>query len=194
MGGGCCSRQSGRTEVFGEHLGGCPPPEGLAGSTVQRRRDACWLLGTVTGEVGAFGEVLAQQPVGVLVGAALSRASRITEIDLKAAVDPELDVFGRLDPWSKVKDRRSCSGRVPIVSAIACRTAPAPAPVIGGPAFTVPTPRPHRRPDRMAVSDGHPQPDQAPPLSPDRRDRLRRGHRPPIWPRQRPRSPPTRGH
>ena len=71
--------------------------ECLAGSTVQRRRDGCELLGAVAGEVGASREVLAQQPVGVLVGGALPRAAWITEVDLKAAVELELDVLGHLD-------------------------------------------------------------------------------------------------
>src|SRR6266700_716350 len=68
-GGGCCSRRSGRSggEVLGEHLGGCPPRECLSRSTVQRRSDGCELLGAVAGEIGASGEILAQQPVGVLV-------------------------------------------------------------------------------------------------------------------------------
>src|SRR5919108_393788 len=39
-------------------------------------------------------------------------------------------------PWSQVKDRRSCSGRVLIVSAIAPRTASAPCPANAGPFLT----------------------------------------------------------
>src|SRR5205085_5226980 len=66
-------------EVLGEHLGGCPPRECLARSTVERRRDSCELVGAVAGEVGASGEILAQQPVGVLVGAAVPRDSWIAE-------------------------------------------------------------------------------------------------------------------
>ena len=61
-GGGCCSQRSGGSaEVLGEHLGGCPPPERFAWSTVQRRRDGCELLGAVPREVGASGEILAQR-------------------------------------------------------------------------------------------------------------------------------------
>ena len=41
-------------------------------------------------------EVLAQQPVGVLVGGALPRALRVAEVDLKAGVDPQLRVLGHL--------------------------------------------------------------------------------------------------
>src|SRR5947209_1577136 len=75
--------------------------------------------------------------VGVLVRAALPRASWITEVDSQTGIEPQLQCWAISMPWSQVKDRRSCSGRVPIVSAIALRTAPAPAPVIGGPAFTL---------------------------------------------------------
>jgi hypothetical protein len=47
-------------------------------------------------EVSALGEVLAQQAVGVLVGAALPGATRVTEIDLDARVDRELQMLGHL--------------------------------------------------------------------------------------------------
>ena len=49
-------------------------------------------------EVGAFGEVLAEQPVGVLVGAALPWAVRITEVDLHARVDLQACMLGHLRP------------------------------------------------------------------------------------------------
>jgi hypothetical protein len=38
-------------------------------------------------EVGAFWEVLAQQSIGILVGASLPRALRIAKVNLKASVD-----------------------------------------------------------------------------------------------------------
>jgi hypothetical protein len=38
-------------------------------------------------EVGALGEVLAQQPVGVLIGAALPGGVRIAEVDLDVGAD-----------------------------------------------------------------------------------------------------------
>jgi hypothetical protein len=41
-------------------------------------------------------EVLAEQAVGVLVGAALPGAAWIAEVDLDAAVDGELGVLGHL--------------------------------------------------------------------------------------------------
>src|SRR5213078_4226071 len=63
-----------------------------------RRRDSLEFLGDVPREVGASGEILAQQPVGVLVRPALPRASWITEIDLQTGVEPQLHVLGHLDP------------------------------------------------------------------------------------------------
>src|ERR1019366_1831254 len=42
-------------------------------------------------------EILAQQPVGVLVRAALPRASWITEVDLQTGIEPELHVLGHLN-------------------------------------------------------------------------------------------------
>lgn len=46
-------------------------------------------------EVGAFGEELAQEAVGVLVRPPLPRAVRIAEIDLDAGVDCEAQMLGR---------------------------------------------------------------------------------------------------
>ena len=50
----------------------------------------------IAGEVGALREVLAQQPVGVLVRAALPGAVRVAEVDLHAGVDGEPGVVGHL--------------------------------------------------------------------------------------------------
>jgi hypothetical protein len=47
-------------------------------------------------EVAALGKVLAEQPIGVFVGAALPGAARVAEIDLHARVDGELGVLGHL--------------------------------------------------------------------------------------------------
>ena len=71
-------------------------------------------------EVGALGEVLAQQPVGVLVRAALPGAVRVGEVDRDAGLDLELGVLRTSSlPRSQVSDRRSCSGSVVIVAASA---------------------------------------------------------------------------
>ncbi len=59
------------THHFGEGLGWRLPFEGTSWSTVQPARDGIELrLGLVL-EIGVLREVLTQQPVGVLVGAAL---------------------------------------------------------------------------------------------------------------------------
>src|SRR5215472_5682536 len=47
-------------------------------------------------EIGAFWKILAQQSVGVLVGAALTGAVRIAEIDLDASVDFQACVLSHL--------------------------------------------------------------------------------------------------
>jgi hypothetical protein len=47
-------------------------------------------------QVGALGQVLAEQAVGVLVGAALPGAARVTELDLDTGVNRELQVLGHL--------------------------------------------------------------------------------------------------
>src|SRR5271166_5190274 len=52
------------------------PIKRLAGPGVEGGRYGGNVLGAVRAEIGAFGEVLAQQPVGVLVGAALPWAVR----------------------------------------------------------------------------------------------------------------------
>src|SRR5258708_34240030 len=49
-------------------------------------------------EIGAFWEVLAQQPVGVLVRAALPGAMGIAEVDGKPGVDPKVRVLRHLCP------------------------------------------------------------------------------------------------
>ena len=54
-----------------EPLGWSLPVEGFAGSEVELVGDEVDVFAGVDGQVGAFGEVLAEQPVGVLVAAAL---------------------------------------------------------------------------------------------------------------------------
>src|SRR5215211_7045045 len=72
------------------------PAEGLAGSAVEGSSDGGEVAGAVLAEVGALGEILAQQAVGVLVGAPLPGAVRVTEVDRQAGVDPQLGVLGQL--------------------------------------------------------------------------------------------------
>jgi hypothetical protein len=47
-------------------------------------------------EVGAFREVLPQQPVGVLVAAPLPGAGRVAEVDREVGGEADLGVFAQL--------------------------------------------------------------------------------------------------
>jgi len=60
----------------------------------------------VRAQVGALREVLAQQPVGVLVRAALPRAVRVAEVDRHARVDPQPGMLGHLR--SGTSHQKSC--------------------------------------------------------------------------------------
>ena len=63
-------------------LGWFPVSECFAGPVVEFLGDRVEVVLGVCAQVGALGEVLAQQPVGVLVGAALPRGVRVAEVDL----------------------------------------------------------------------------------------------------------------
>ena len=79
-----------------EGFGGGLPVEGLSGPAVECCGDRVEVASGVSGEVCAFGEVLAQQAVGVLVGAALPGAVGVTEVDVEAGIDSQLGVLGHL--------------------------------------------------------------------------------------------------
>src|ERR1019366_8902371 len=79
-----------------ERLGGGLPHERLAWSGVECGCHALEVVPRVAAEVGALGEVLAQQAVGVLVGAALPRTARVAEEDLQAGREAEFGVPGHL--------------------------------------------------------------------------------------------------
>jgi putative transposase len=72
------------------------PAEGLSWSRVEGCGDSGERLGAVHAQVRALRKVLAQQSIGVLVGAALPRALRIAEIDLDACIDFERRVLSHL--------------------------------------------------------------------------------------------------
>src|SRR6476659_9042222 len=77
------------------------PAQRLSRSGIEGRRNGGDLIGAVDAEVGAFREVLTQQPIGVLVSAALPWALRVAEVDLHARIDLEtimLGHFGSLVP------------------------------------------------------------------------------------------------
>src|SRR4051812_21420828 len=70
------------SEEFVQGLGRRFPAKSFAGPGVEGERDGCQGIGIMHAEVGSLGKVLAQQPVGVLVRAALPGAVRVTEVDL----------------------------------------------------------------------------------------------------------------
>src|SRR6266567_6988808 len=72
------------------------PAECLAGAAVEGGGDGGQIARAVAAQVGALGEVLAQQPVGVLVAGPLPGAVRVAEVDLDARVDAQLRVAGHL--------------------------------------------------------------------------------------------------
>ena len=76
------------------NLGGGAPAECLAGSGVEGGDNGVELLVGPARQVGAFGEVLAQQAVGVLVAGSLPWGVGVAEVDVDSGVDLELDVLG----------------------------------------------------------------------------------------------------
>ena len=88
------------------------------------------------GEVGALGEVLAEQAVGVLVGPALPGAVRVAEVDARGRCRCAAERVGpsrRPGPRSAIG--AAARAGVVIEAAIASRTASAPCPVSAGPFF-----------------------------------------------------------
>src|SRR4051794_37759812 len=72
------------------------PAQSLPGPGVEGRCHGDQVVRAVRTEVGPLGEVLAQQPVGILVRATLPGALRIAEVDLKTRVDPQACVLRHL--------------------------------------------------------------------------------------------------
>ena len=72
-------------------------PRVLRGRPLSSAATASRCVGGVDGEVGALGEVLAEQAVGVLVGAALPGRVRVAEVDRQVGGDGDLGVPGQLD-------------------------------------------------------------------------------------------------
>src|SRR4051794_23804846 len=84
------------SEELVQSLGRWSPAQGLSRPAVEGGRHGRKELGAVHAEVGALWKVLAQQPVGVLVRAALPRPVGIAEGARHASLDPELGVLGHL--------------------------------------------------------------------------------------------------
>ena len=80
--------------MFDVGFRGCLPAECLAGPAVERVGDSVDLLRSPSREVSSLREVLAQESVGVLVGAALPRALRVCEVDGDAGLDLKRRVLG----------------------------------------------------------------------------------------------------
>ena len=72
------------------------PAECFSGSFGERLLDEAEFLGRDGGEVGSFGEEVADQAVGVFVGSALPGAVRVTEIDGHSRRQGQLGVAGHL--------------------------------------------------------------------------------------------------
>src|SRR5665647_855730 len=70
--------------------------KGLARSGVQPGGDDVEVDLVVDGQAGALGKVLTQETVGVLVGAALPRRSRVAEVDGHVGGEGEALVVGEL--------------------------------------------------------------------------------------------------
>lgn len=84
------------------------PVEGLPRPVVEFVGDGVEIVLAVCGQVGAFGEVLPEQPVGVLVGASLPGAVRVAEVDPHVQCGRDLAVqreLGALVPGQRVKQR-----------------------------------------------------------------------------------------
>lgn len=88
-------------------LGGCSPAEDLSWSSVEGSSDGVDLLRVPAGQVGALGEVLAQEAVGVLVRAALPWAAGVGEVDGESVSTLNSAWAESSLPRSQVSDRRS---------------------------------------------------------------------------------------
>src|SRR5918994_3511018 len=80
------------SQQLGESLRWFHPAKGLSRPPVELTGDRVEVVLVVDRQVGALGEVLPQQPVGVLVAAPLPRAVGIAEVDLHAGLDGEPQV------------------------------------------------------------------------------------------------------
>src|SRR3569832_1962616 len=80
-----------------KRLGWRFPAECLSRTAVESGRNRGYLIGIIDAEIGTLGEVLPQQPIGVLVRAALPGTSWIAEVDLDSCVDPKTTVLSHFD-------------------------------------------------------------------------------------------------
>jgi hypothetical protein len=83
--------------------------QGLSWTLIEAQRYLVEIGLRAAGQVGFFGEVLSQQPVGIFVGASLPGALRITEEDLHIGGHGKALVFGHLAasvPGQRTPERR----------------------------------------------------------------------------------------
>ena len=76
----CCTKS--KAPSWEEEFCGCFPAEGFAWSCVEQHGDIVELFLGEDAEIAAFGQVLAEQAVGIFVDAALPWAVRVGEVDL----------------------------------------------------------------------------------------------------------------
>ena len=72
--------------LWHKHFSGATKVEALSGPSVELPGHGIEFRLRETGKVGALGEILAEQAIGVLVDTALPRAMRIGEVDRDALV------------------------------------------------------------------------------------------------------------
>lgn len=72
------------------------PSQRLSRSAIERGGDGIELVRPVRCKVRALWDVLPEEPVGVLLRAALPRAVRVSEVDGKIVVDAQLGLAGHL--------------------------------------------------------------------------------------------------
>ena len=82
--------------MLGINLKGRAAAQRHPGAPIEFISHGIELLLAVAAQIGALGEILAQQPIRVLVVAPLSRAVGIAEVHLHARVPGELGMFGHL--------------------------------------------------------------------------------------------------
>src|SRR5205807_170641 len=100
---------TGRRNELGKPLAWFHPPECLSRASVELSRDEVEALLRDPGERHPLREVLAQEPVGVLVRAALPGAVRVAEVDADAGIDAEPEMLSHLP--SLVPGERSAEVR-----------------------------------------------------------------------------------
>ena len=79
----CGADSTGRRNTLLELLGWREVVQCLSWSLIEFSGDGVEAFLAVDGEVGSFGEGMAQEPVGVLIGAPLPGAVRVAEVDVE---------------------------------------------------------------------------------------------------------------